>query len=57
MFGTLWSDAAVAKLRYGYSLAEFLELLASVAAGAGLLGVGLALAWLGLSADHHPDLA
>ncbi len=47
-FGTLWSDAAVAKLRYDYSLAEFLELLAGVAAGAGLLGVGLALAWLGL---------
>ena len=50
VFGTLWSDAAVAKLRYGYSLAEFLELLAGVAAGAGLLGVGLALAWLGLVA-------
>ena len=50
VFGGLWSDAAVAKLRYGYSLTEFLELLASVAAGAGLLGVGLALAWLGLSA-------
>jgi hypothetical protein len=47
-FGTLWSDAAVAKERYGYSLAEFLELLASVTAGAGLLGVGLVLAWLGL---------
>jgi hypothetical protein len=50
VFGGLWSDAAVAKLRYGYSLAEFLELLASVAAGAGLLGVGLVLAWLGLAA-------
>jgi hypothetical protein len=50
VFGGLWSDAAVAKLRYGYSLAEFLELLASVAAGAGLLGVGLAVAWLGSSA-------
>ena len=50
VFGTLWSDAAAAKLRYGYSLAEFLELLASVAAGAGLLGVGLAVAWLGLVA-------
>jgi hypothetical protein len=49
-FGNLWSDAAVAKERYGYSLAEFLELLADVAAGAGLLGVGLALAWLGLVA-------
>ncbi|HEY4167777.1 MAG TPA: hypothetical protein VGM96_13420, partial [Reyranella sp.] len=46
VFGTLLSDAAVAKLRYGYSLAEFLELLAGVAAGGGLLGVGLALAWL-----------
>jgi hypothetical protein len=62
VFGTLWSDAAVAKLRYGYSLAEFLELLASVAAGAGLLGVGLALAWLGLVAvtiragRHDPAL-
>ena len=50
VFGSLWSDAAIAKLRYGYSLAEFLELLASVAAGAGLLGVGLAFAWLGLVA-------
>jgi hypothetical protein len=50
VFGHLWSDAAVAKERYGYSLAEFLELLADVAAGAGLLGVGLALAWLGLVA-------
>ncbi|HEY4167558.1 MAG TPA: hypothetical protein VGM96_12315, partial [Reyranella sp.] len=50
VFGTLLSDAAVAKLRYGYSLAEFLELLAGVAAGGGLLGVGLALAWLGLVA-------
>lgn len=50
VFGHLWSDAAVAKERYGYSPAEFLELLASVAAGAGLLGVGLALAWLGLMA-------
>jgi hypothetical protein len=50
VFGGLWSDAAVAKVRYGYSLVEFLELLASVAAGAGLLGVGLALAWLGLVA-------
>src|SRR6202012_3089348 len=39
-----------AKLRYGYSLAEFTELLAGVAAGAGLLGVGMALAWLGLVA-------
>jgi hypothetical protein len=50
VFGGLLSDAAVAKLRYGYSLMEFLELLAGVAAGAGLLGVGLALAWLGLVA-------
>jgi hypothetical protein len=50
VFGSLWSDAAVAKLRYGYSLMEFLELLASVAAGAGLLGVGLTLVWLGLVA-------
>jgi hypothetical protein len=50
VFGGFWSDAAVAKLRYGYSLLEFLELLASVAVGAGLLGVGLALAWLGLVA-------
>ena len=49
-FGHLWSDAAVAKERYGYPLAEFLELLADVAGGAGLLGVGLALAWLGLVA-------
>jgi hypothetical protein len=50
VFGSLLSDAAVAKLRYGYSLTEFLELLAGVAAGAGLLGVGLALAWFGLVA-------
>ncbi len=50
VFGHLWSDAAVAKERYGYSLAEFVELIAEVAAGAGLLGVGLALAWLGLAA-------
>lgn len=50
VFGSLWSDAAMAKLRYAYSPAEFLELLASVAAGAGLLGVGLALAWLALVA-------
>lgn len=49
-FGDLVSDAAVAKQRYGYSLAEFVELLASVAAGAGLLGVGLVVAWLGLMA-------
>jgi len=50
VFGDFWSDAAVAKLRYDYSLAEFLALLASIAAGAGVLGVGLALAWLGLLA-------
>jgi hypothetical protein len=47
-FGRLLSDAAEAKLRYAYSLAEFLELLGGVAGGAGLFGVGLALAWLGL---------
>ncbi len=50
VFGGFWSDAAIAKLRYGYSLLEFLELLAGVAAGAGLLGIGLAVAWLGLLA-------
>jgi hypothetical protein len=49
-FGGLWSDAAVAKSRYGYSLPEFLELLAGVSVGAGLLGVGLMLTWLGLMA-------
>jgi hypothetical protein len=50
VFGGMWSDAAIAKLRHAYSLGEFLELLASVAAGAGLLGAGLALAWLALLA-------
>jgi hypothetical protein len=48
-FGGLWSDAAVAKLRYGYSMLEFLELLAGVSVGAGLLGVGLVVVWLGLT--------
>ncbi|MBS0524538.1 MAG: hypothetical protein JSS04_13000 [Proteobacteria bacterium] len=50
IFGGFWPDAAVAKVRYGYSPAEFLELLASVVAGAGLVGIGLVLAWLGSSA-------
>lgn len=48
VFGGVWSDAAVAKLRHAYTGEEFVVLLASLAAGAGILGVGLFAAWLGL---------
>lgn len=41
VFGGLWSDAAIAKLRHAYTVQEFVVLLASIALGAGTFGVGL----------------
>jgi hypothetical protein len=46
IFGGVWSDAAVAKLRHAYTLEEFGVLLASIAVGAGMFGVGLFATWL-----------
>ena len=54
IFGGVWSDAAVAKLRHAYTLQEFVVLLASIAVGAGTFGVGLFAAWLVLLAVAAP---
>jgi hypothetical protein len=60
VFGAVWSDAAIAKLRHAYTLEEFVVLLASIAAGAGVFGVGLFAAWamlIGIAAPlvHRRD--
>ncbi len=46
VFGGVWSDAAIAKLRNAYTFEEFVVLLASIAVGAGTFGVGLFATWL-----------
>jgi hypothetical protein len=46
VFGGVWSDAAIAKLRHVYTVQEFVVLLASIAVGAGTFGVGLFATWL-----------
>jgi len=49
VFGFLSPDAAIAKARDDISLIWFVVTLVSLLGGAGLFGVGLALAWLGLT--------
>jgi hypothetical protein len=56
VFGGVWSDAAVAKLRNAYTLEEFAVLLVSIAMGAGTFGVGLFAAWLFLLVVAAPLL-
>jgi hypothetical protein len=48
-FGSFWPDAAIAKARGVITVYWFVVLIASVVAGSGLFGVGLVLAWLGLT--------
>ena len=48
--GTIVPDAAIAKARSLYSIGEFVTLLAGVAVGAGVFGLGLVACWLGLVA-------